>query len=502
MRMKRLFLIPALCALCATTALAQTTNKTVSLSLEDCLQMALKHNLNLRIERYEPQIAQFSLDAARAGYEPTFDFSATKRSSSVQSRFDPDTGNLILGNETQTDSFSTGIRGQLPTGLTYDLGGDLARNSGTFYTSGKQYNSSVGISLTQPLLRNFLTDSTRYNIQLSRRQLRSSEFLLNQQIMQVVTQVEQAYYDLIFARENMKVQQAALGLAERSLSDNKKRVEVGALAPLDEKQAESEVAARKADLLSAERTLSEQENVLKNLLTDDYLLIHGDEYVPTETLNAPVPMLNLQDSWYRGLNQRPDLLNARVQVERQNITVAYNKNQMLPQLDLIGSYGRSGLSTDTHMASALEDVKEGNNPRHSYGAVFTIPLGNRAARSRYRSAMAQKEQMLLQLKQVEQTVMVEIDNAVKVAKTNFERIEATRQARLYAEAALDAEQKKLENGKSTSFQVLQLQRDLTSRRSEEIRALADYNKSLADLSQKEGATLERHGINLEYTDSE
>jgi outer membrane protein TolC len=98
--------------------------------------------------------------------------------------------------------------------------------------------------------------------------------------------------------------------------------------------------------------------------------------------------------------------------------------------------------------------------------------------------------------------MVEIDNAVKVAKTNFERIEATRQARLYAEAALDAEQKKLENGKSTSFQVLQLQRDLTSRRSEEIRALADYNKSLADLAQKEGATLDRHGINLEYTDSE
>jgi len=307
--------------------------------------------------------------------------------------------------------------------------------------------------------------------------------------------VELAYYDLIFAQENVKVQEKALQLAEQLLRENKKRVEVGALAPLDEKQAESQTAARRADLLSANRLLAAQQNVLKNLLSDKYTEWQEVSLEPAEALAAPPPLLNLQDSWQKGLSQRPDLLQARVDLERQQIVLRYDHNQLFPQLDLIGSYGH--LASGREFSDALGQIKEGSNPYYSYGAAITWPLSNRAARQSYKISKAEQRQLLLRLKKLEQTIMVDIEDAVKLAQTNFERVDATKQARLYAEAALEAEQKKLENGKSTSFNVLFLQRDLTQARSAEIQALTEYNRALSQLSLKEGTTIERNGLKVE-----
>jgi outer membrane protein TolC len=144
----------------------------------------------------------------------------------------------------------------------------------------------------------------------------------------------------------------------------------------------------------------------------------------------------------------------------------------------------------------LADLPRGRNPHYSYGVLLDIPLGNRAARARYKSAKAGQQQSLLDYKRLEQQIMVQIDDAVKFIRSSFERVEATRAARAFAQEALSAEQKKLENGKSTSFLVLQAQRDLTQRRSEEIKALADYNNALAQLAWREGTTLERHKIQM------
>ena len=147
--------------------------------------------------------------------------------------------------------------------------------------------------------------------------------------------------------------------------------------------------------------------------------------------------------------------------------------------------------------ATLDQLRGRDNPFWSGGAQLTFPLGNTGARNNYKLAKATKDQIVLQLKQLEQTVMIQIENAIAVARTSFQRVDATREARLYAEAALDAEQKKLESGKSTSFVVLQLQKDLTAARSAEIRALADYNEALAQLSFQEGSTLERRRVTLQ-----
>ena len=145
----------------------------------------------------------------------------------------------------------------------------------------------------------------------------------------------------------------------------------------------------------------------------------------------------------------------------------------------------------------MDNVGEGNAPFYSYGAQLIVPLGNISARNNYKAAKATMQQIELQLKQLEQNILVQIDNAVKQAQSAYESVEATKQARIYAEAALDAEQKTYAVGKATTFEVLTYQNNLTAARSQEIRALANYNEALATLAQQEGSTLDLHNINIE-----
>lgn len=486
---------------------AQTvTNKVRPLALEEAIQLALQHNLDVQIERVNPLINAFNLSSAYAPYDPVFGVRLEQGFQSVPGGFDRTTGLQVPGNETWNESLRPSLGGALPSGLTYNIGGDLAnRTSGTSFGVGTngavqgfdrgfQYRPSVGIDLNQPLLKDFWIDGTRQQIWVSKKNIKISELGVRFQIMDVVRRVEQTYYDLIFAIESVRVQQKAFELANRLLAENKRRVEVGALAPLDEQQAGAQAAGRGADLLTTQRNLASQQNALKNLITDNYAEWHDVEIKPLETLEAIPESINLIESWQRGMTQRPDLLLRRTELERSDIILRYQRNQLFPQLDLIGSYGRNGL--DRHWGAALEDVRDETNPRFSYGILFSIPLSNRGPKNRYRASKAEKEASLLQLKKLEQDILVQIDDSVKLVQSSFERVGATREARAYAESALDAEGKKLEQGKSTSFIVLQLQRDVTTARSEEIRALADYKKALAQLAFDEGSTLERNRLDV------
>ena len=204
----------------------------------------------------------------------------------------------------------------------------------------------------------------------------------------------------------------------------------------------------------------------------------------------------MQESWGKGLSLRPDLVQSRLDVERLNIVLRYDHNQLFPQLDLVGSYGYNG--TGREFSDTLNDIGARNNPFYSVGAVLTVPLGNGAARNNYKITKEQKKQALLQLKKLEESILIQIDDSVAQVRNAYERVDATREARRYAEEALDAEQKKLENGKSTSFVLLRVQRDLTAARQAEIRALSSYQKALSNLYFNEGTTLERNKIRVDF----
>ena len=474
-----------------------TTNTTARpLSLIECIQIALEHNLDVKVARFGPEIARQNLSVAYGAYEPTFEVGGTHSFSTSPGGIDTQ-NRPFPGTTTEGDAYHAGIVAQLPTGLRLDLGSDLSSRSG-LSPSGPFENAdgSASIQLRQPILKNFWIDNNRLTIQVNKKQLQISELGLRGQIINVVTAVQLAYYDLLLAGERIKVQEQALQLAERLVNESKRRVGVGTLARLDEKQAESQVSARQADLFGAQGTFVAQEYQMKNLLSDNFAAWEGIGIEPTETLTVVTNELDLHQSWGRGLAQRPDLLQSKVDLERQGVVLKYLRNQIFPQLDLVGSYGQVG--SDRGYGGALDGIRSGNSPSYTFGAVLSIPIaGNRSARANYRANKAELNQSLMRLKRLEQDIMVEIGVAVEQARTRFAQVDATKQSRTFAAVALEAAQRKLENGRTTSFEVLSLQRDLTTAQLAELAALADYNKALAQLALREGTTMERNKLNLE-----
>jgi len=236
--------------------------------------------------------------------------------------------------------------------------------------------------------------------------------------------LEQAYYDLIYNRENLTVQQKAVELAERLVMENRKRLEVGALAPLDLQSAEAQAASSRAAVFAAKSQLDTQERLVKSLITDRYL----DEWAsvpvePVEKLTAIPPVVNLRDSWSKGLAQRPELQQAKLDVERIGIQLKYDHNQLFPELDVFGSYGFNGSGKE--FSDALYDVQQTGRPFWSWGGKISIPLSNVRARSGYKADKATLQQLVLILKQLEQNTMILIDNDIGTIRANYDQVQAT-----------------------------------------------------------------------------
>ncbi len=483
---------------------ALNTRDTRYLSLDDCISMALKHNLDIQVEAYNPRVSRYSLLGVYGGYEPSLAFSGTKSfgdNPQVNGTVDPKTGLVYNSSVGEVNSYNPSISGVLPTGTKYTLTSDLNRNSTQTLSGGAHFlpptwSANAGIALSQPLLKNFWIDQTRLQIRLAKNTIKTSEQAFQFKAMSVITLVKKAYFDLLYARGNVDANAAAYKLAQQLVAENRTRVQVGALAPLDEKQSESQAATSLAAMQSAQHQLEIQENVLKSLITDDFSGWASVTLLPSEKLEAIPQTLDLQQSWRLAVAQRPDFQESKIKVESQHIQLKYDFNQRFPQLDLTGSYGRN--ANQNFLYDALGDIRDGRHTSYSYGLSVNIPLGgNIVARNKYRSDKATLQQLLLQLKQAEQNIIVTVQNDVGDVRSRLQQVFSTRDARIYAEAALDAEQKKLENGKSTSFIVLQLISSLTSARVSEIQALAQYNDAIAQLAFDEGSTLNVNHIKLD-----
>jgi outer membrane protein TolC len=471
-------------------------------SLKDCIQLAVAHNFDVQIQRYNPVIELNALHADYGSYDPSLTISGKESHNNVgQWTQVANTNGTISYVEvpqiSDVDSFNSGVGGSTPWGMQYNLSGNVAQSEFNSPGNPTSENASgqVGASLTQPLLKNFWIDTSRMTIQVAKNRLQYSEQNLRLQLITTVAAVQIAYDELIYAQENVKVQQEALTLAQTQLDQDRQRVAVGSLAPLDVQQDEAQAASSQASLIAARAALAVDQNTLKNLLTDDFVHSYKTDLQPTETLAAVLQLFDLQDCWGKGMTKRPDLLQARLNVAQQGITLKFDRNQLYPELDLQGTYGYNGSG---HVYSgAVDQYAEADHPYYSYGASISIPLDNTRARNTLKADKATLEQELLTLKQLEQTVMVGIENAVQQVASDYEGVQASKQARIYAAAALDAEQKKYAVGKSTTFTVLQLQNTLTTDRGAEIRSIANYNEDLARLAQQEGATLDELNISLE-----
>jgi outer membrane protein len=492
------------------------------MSLNDCIRMALERNLSIVVgdkitlgdtaDLDEFSGGKLGLQETRLGLESLYGYYDPVLSLNGGGVYENKKPNPAYGTALNDPiqipsatnwnvTYGLGLNGTLPTGTRYKFSAGMSRNwdVDNIYVNGPsfthQYDSSARITVTQPLLKDFWIDRDRLNIRLAKTAVKRSEFGFQLLVMNIVNQVAGYYFDFLAARDEIKVQEKALELANQLVTENQNKVAAGAIARLEARQSESQAATAKAALTAAIFSAQKAENLLKAVITHEFNTIQPVNIEPTEKLIAVYQAPSLADSWRTGLEQRPDYQMAKQDLENRQIALVFYKNQLYPALDLQGTYGRNGLGNST--SDSLESMGENHFPTYGGFVVLTVPLVRKSERANYKNAKVAEQSAILSLKRKEDSVLQEIDIAVKEVISRYQTIESTRQARIFAEEALDAEQKKLENGQSTSFNVLQFQRDLTTRSSAEIAALASYNKALHQLYFREGSTLERNKIVLE-----
>jgi len=490
---------------------APAVPQTRFLTLRDCVDLALTRNLDIRISRLGSEIAAYSLTGAYGPYVPVFSVRARHDFVSQPANFDPQKFNLDQPYELNADEIGASLAGRLPTGLSYDFSGYTREdNARTDFSSRpldaqffppdgirrtNNYFSEVRIDLQQHLLKDFWIDAERETIQVRKKELKMSEEAFRFQIMKTILAVELTYYDLIAARETVKVQQKALELREKFVKETARRVELGDLPPLENEQAQAELEATRTDLSEALDSADTEANALKALISDDFSAWENVDLVPADTLAVIPSELDRARSVQNALRTRPDLKEARLAVQQRAVVVSYRRNQLLPSLDVVGRYG--GLAVDPMPGDSIDNAFSFGNVEYFYGAVVSLPLSLVAERGNYRASQAAKEMSELQLKKAEQAVLWEVVNLIGRAQTRLDQVNSTRKGRGYAERALDAEEKKLENGLSTTFVVLRLQRSLIRAQTAEVKALADYSKVLAQLSFADGTLLEKTHLEVE-----
>lgn len=477
------------------------------LTVIDCVQAALQQNLDISIQRLNPAVSAALVQVQEGAFDVNW-VTGLKESEAQQPAGYFMSGGQVLSTlpaSTRAYSYQENLTGLTPLGTKYTMGFNGQRlQSSTFGAGlGPDWTMFLGASVTQPLLKNFGWDvnTTQIRIAKKNQDISYQQFVLS--VMQTVAAVKQAYYNLIYDIDNVKVMQESVDLAKRFLEESRKRMEVGTMSRLDVVTAEAELSQNEGALIDALRQWREDEFTYKQLITRDVLAIHDVHLVPVDRPSVVAMPFDALDSIRQGLENRPEYLQGKLQLEINHINLKYYQNQMLPQVDLAASYGynanNQGASNEdfSQLRRNFDSAGSGDFPTWSAGLTITVPLGNNVARGGYRQWKLLVEQALLQLKKTEQNVIVGVENAVIEARDKGKLIvSAQATTRLRLESYL-AEVEKLKAGTSTTYTVLQMQRDLNTARVAELQAINTYNQALVALSLQEGTILKRTGVSVE-----
>ncbi len=471
--------------------------RVLQLSLPKAIRFALAKNFSLRAQKFGPKISKENLRSAFGKFDPLLDVTYlhgtdVTRDELVRDTLSDTIRRVGVGSSSEDDALSVGVSGITSWGMSYDVGLTARRhNTGIATSIGDLYTHEVTMSLTQPLLRGAGTDVNLAGVRTARNNLRISDWALKDRIISVITDTIVVYNDLYFTIQNLDVARRSRALAQQLLEDNKKRLNAGIMIPLDVTTAQSEVASREEAVIQAERDVKDQENFLKQLVTDDLIALIGTDVEITPP-KAPNYLENVIAGVREALELRPDYREAKLNIENQKITVVVQKNALLPQLDLNVSLSLLGIADDFFESASR--ITSRDQHAWSAGAVFRLPLGNRDALGKYNAATLAAAQLLVQLQQLEQNIIVLIDNANGAVVTAKKRIDATQEGTRLAKESLDAGQKRLAAGTISVFDVLQLQRDYSQAETAELRARADYNQAIARYQQQTGTTLRVHKV--------
>ena len=483
---------------------------TLRLSREDTVRMATENNPDLAVVRYEPLLNDARVAAARAAFLPIAN-SSLLRNSDTQ----PAT-NLFSGDTSLSTRFWSGTAGLtqvLPWGGgSYDVSFTSARTTTTnpISTFTPSLTSAFQAIFSQPLLRNFKTDSARTQLEIAQRNRTIADVQVRERTSQVAADAEAAYWALVTATIAVEVQQRSLDLALELERTNRARVDVGQSPPLDLVSARAEVAQRRENLIVARTLALQAEDVLRTLVFDpkraDYWTVHLE---PADRVPPVGPPPDVDAAVRRALTDRADLVEARRQIENTETNVTLARNATLPDLRAQATYltnGQGGtrllrtggfpgtiIGTDqTGFGSVLGQVFSSDFPTWTVGFTLTYPVGRSVEEANLARARIERDQAATRVRSLELSVVKEVREAALRLEQNRQRIETAQLGRELAEQRLDAEQKRFEVGMSTSFLVIQAQRDLAVARNNEQRSYLDYQLAVVAferVQQARGAAL-------------
>ncbi len=456
------------------------------------VQLAVAKNLAIQAGMIPPAIAEENIRVEQGAFDPVLEAGYEIRELDNAVSSDP----LTPANPSKVkiDGVDGGLTGRLPWGGRYDLGLSIQNRRSTVDNFRDEYSASVGLGLTLPILQGFGTDVNLAPIRIAQNNAVRSEWAFRQLLIDTVTDTVVTYNNLYFAQEALKVALRSQALAQQLLEDNIRRAEIGVMSPLDITTARAEAASREEEVLVARRAVRNNENLLKQLVTGEVEQILGLA-VQIEAPALGVPAVDSVLAAFReAVVWRPDYRQILLELERNRIQLVVDRNAAFPALDLVASYGLNGL--DRTLDDTIRQVAEAKFPSWTVGVNFAMPLPNRTADSRKKISELTVEEALLEIKRLEQAMLVQIDNALGEVETARERIEANRIATLLAAESLSAEEEKLRAGASTTFVVLELQRNLAQAQASQLRALLDYNNAVAGFHRDTGLTLDVNRVEL------
>jgi len=481
------------------------TERRETISLADAAIRALQHNLDINISRQTKESRQADITVEQAKFDPTLSVNGQyNRAVSPLNRpvFGATGGSLtdITTFDQRNHSVTLDATTNLPTGGNVDLNYSPARTSVNQNVAGgflfnPSYTGGLALTLTQPLLRNAGLDVTKTFIRVAQNNAIVEEHVFRDRVLTVLATVEQTYWEVVFANENLKVAEAALKAAQELLSTNRAKAKAGIMSIVDVLQAEAAVASRVEQVLVADKAIRDQEDQLRRLLNPAEEDLRQDlRLTPLDQPVVTLEPISLQEAIDTAIEQRPEIVQAMKNMETSDLNTKFAKNQILPTLSFQGTMGMAGLGKD--YGDSVNKNFNGDYYNYGAGLVLSYPLGNRSAWSTYNKRQLEARNAEASLVSVRQQIIVGVREAVRRVQTDFKRIETTRSARIMAEKQLQAEQERLKVGLSTTRFVLDFQRDLATAQGNELRATVDYNKSLSNLARHKATTLDRYNLQL------
>ncbi len=487
-----------------------------NLSLKECILKTVKNNFGLAVEVLTPEIADVSVTLAAEKFIPSLSANYNKQDTNSASYSFLDASETV---STLQNDYTFQISQLIPTGGNFSLSlySYMTDTNRRATTINPRFGSTLRFTFSQPLLKDFGFKMNRKEIILAQNNRDISEKNFRRALEDAIYTVENAYWNLVYSIENLKVRRQSLKLAQELLEKNRAEIEAGTLAPIEILSAQSDVATRQADILEAEAMVKNNEDLLKTIINLPAEVQNADavRIVPTDSPSVIKQDLSLEKALQAAMEKRPELQATRIDLQNKELNLSYARNQLLPNLSLQASYWSPGISGDQILyeggnaltgniigkipgpsSDALKDAFNFRYENWSLGLTLSYPLGSFFSRALHAQTKLNLEQARLKLKDQEQQVFLEIKTAVRAVQTNYQRVEAYRAARELAQKKLEAEEEKFKVGLSTNYFILQYQRDLANAQIMELKAIVDYNISLAHLNRVQGTGLEEQSAGV------